>query len=239
MKQFFGIFLLAALFTACGAPPSTLANASDTSTASRPNPLAGADREVPLLANLPFDQNREGLEKAYFASGCFWCTEAIFERVRGVEVVMSGYTGGPEAFPTYQQVAGGQTGHAEAVVVYYDPEIVSYAQLVTFFFASHDPTQVDRQGPDVGPQYRSGIFYLDEAQRETAAEAKAQLDASGTYERPIATEITAAGPFYVAEPYHQDYYEQHPYNPYIIRVSRPKVEKFEREYAAFLKPEYR
>lgn len=191
------------------------------------------------LSELAIDQQKEGIEKAYFASGCFWCTEAVFERVEGVTDVLSGYTGGEEVNPTYRQVSAARTGHAEAVVVYYKPKVVSYEQLVEFFFASHDPTQVNRQGPDVGPQYRSGIFYLNEAQKEIATTYKAKLDNSDKYSRAIATEITEAGPFYVAEAYHQDYYEQHPGNPYIINVSRPKVEKFVKEYAKYLKEPYR
>lgn len=190
------------------------------------------------LDELPLSENLNALSQAYFASGCFWCTEAIFERVAGVEAVLSGYTGGVEAAPNYQDVAYGRTSHAEAVVVFFDPKVVSYEQLVDFFFASHDPTQVNRQGPDVGPQYRSGIFYLDTQQREIATAAKRALDSSGAYKRPIATEISPAGPFWVAEDYHQDYYERHPTHPYVLRVSRPKVEKFIREYRAYLKPKY-
>lgn len=217
------------LFTlmSCQSRPQT----AEAATASTTN-------GTPALASLDLDTRYDSLAKAYFASGCFWCTEAVFERVRGVADVRSGYTGGPEENPTYEQVSNHQTGHAEAVVVYYDPEVVSYEQLVEFFFASHDPTQVDRQGPDVGKQYRSGIFYLDEAQRRTAEAYKQQLDASGKYNRPIATEITAAGPFYLAEDYHQDYYARNPNQPYVYNVSRPKVEKFEKEYAQYLKPEY-
>lgn len=190
------------------------------------------------LTTASLDEQYTDLEKAYFASGCFWCTEAVFERVAGVVDVYSGYTGGEIEDPTYEQVSSGRTRHAEAVVVYYNPDEVSYAQLVEFFFASHDPTQINRQGPDVGPQYRSGIFYLDAEQQKIAAEYKQKLDQSGKYDRPIATEITAAGPFYVAEEYHQDYYELHPDNSYIVNVSKPKVDKFMKEYRQYLKPEY-
>ncbi|MGF1453732.1 MAG: peptide-methionine (S)-S-oxide reductase MsrA [Opitutales bacterium] len=181
----------------------------------------------------------EGLETAFFASGCFWCTETVFERVAGVETVLSGYIGGPEKRPAYHDVAYGRTGHAEAVAVYYDPDEVSYEELLTYFFASHDPTQVDRQGPDVGPQYRSGIFYRNDRQKELATGKKQALNNSGKYDRPIATEITPAGTFWVAEAYHQGFYERNPNHPYIRSVSRPKVEKFEREYADALKPRYR
>ena len=173
-------------------------------------------------------------EQAIFASGCFWCTEEVFERVVGVQAVYSGYIGGSDPNPTYREVSAGITDFAEAVVVYYDPEIVSYDLLLEFFYASHDPTQINRQGPDVGAQYRSGVFYLDEEQKTKAMTYQEKLDNSGKYDRKIATEITAASTFYLAEAYHQNYYPAHPENPYIQRVSRPKVEKFAKEYAQYL-----
>ncbi len=195
--------------------------------------------DTPELSTLEVDQQHADLSKAYFASGCFWCTEAVFERVEGVVDVLSGYTGGEEVNPTYREVSSATTGHAEAVVVYFDSEKVSYENLVKIFFGSHDPTQVNGQGPDIGPQYRSGIFYLNEEQRTTAQNVKQQLEAEGVYSKPIATEITEAGLFYVAEGYHQDYYESHQGNPYVRNVSKPKVEKFMKEFSEFLKEEYK
>lgn len=185
------------------------------------------------------DQQRARLDTVYFASGCFWCTEAVFERVQGVVDVVSGYAGGTRENPTYQQVSRGATDHAESVRVVYDPEEVSYRELVEMFFASHDPTQVDRQGPDVGPQYRSAIWYKNDQEASTAREVKQELDNSGKYSKPIATEITALNRFWIAEDYHQNYYEIHPNDPYIRSVSRPKVEKFMKEYKDKLKAEYK
>ncbi|RME98331.1 MAG: peptide-methionine (S)-S-oxide reductase [Bacteroidetes bacterium] len=194
--------------------------------------------QTPNLSESGLNERFAGYERAIFAGGCFWCMEEVFQRVAGVQAVYSGYVGGEEVHPSYREVASGSTGHAEAVVVYYDKELVTYEQLLEFFYASHDPTQVNRQGPDVGRQYRSGVFYLNEAQREAAIKYQQQLNDSGHYNKPIATEITAAGPFYVAEAYHQDYYPQHMDNPYIQRVSKPKVEKFTKAYRAYLKPAY-
>ncbi len=175
---------------------------------------------------------------AYFASGCFWCTEAVFERVNGVSEVVSGYAGGKRANPTYTQVSMGLTSHAEAVRIVYDPEVVSYELLVEFFYASHDPTQLNRQGPDVGKQYRSEIFYNTEEEREAAEKRRDYLNKSGKYDTEIVTKITAFTNFYDAEDYHQDYYKNHPNQPYVYSVSRPKVEKFVKEYKQYLKPEY-
>lgn len=179
------------------------------------------------------------LDTAIFASGCFWCTEAIFERVKGVEDVVSGYSGGEKANPSYQEVSAGRTDHAEAVRVVYDPEVVTYQELVEMFFASHDPTQLNRQGPDVGKQYRSAIFYRNDTEKKVAKEVLEKLENSGKYRQPIVTEITAFTNFYEAEDYHQNYYELHPNEPYVASVSRPKVEKFMKEYKHKLKEKYR
>lgn len=178
-------------------------------------------------------------DTAYFASGCFWCTEAVFERVEGVGEVVSGYSGGNKPNPTYDEVAAGETDYAESVRVIYDPEIVSYSELVEIFYGSHDPTQLNRQGPDIGKQYRSAIFYETEKQKEIAEEWKQKLDASGKYDKPIVTKISKFDEFYVAEDYHQNYYERHPNNSYIYNVSRPKVEKFMKEFKHQLKDKYK
>ena len=179
------------------------------------------------------------LDTAIFASGCFWCTEAIFERVKGVHEVVSGYSGGVKKNPTYREVSAGVTKYAEAVRVLFDPKVITYPELVEMFFASHDPTQVNRQGPDVGAQYRSEIFYLNNAQKEIAEKIKNELDGSGKYTKPIATKVTAFTTFYDAEDYHQNYYEIHPNQGYVYNVSRPKVEKFVKEYKDKLKDVYK
>lgn len=179
------------------------------------------------------------LDTAIFASGCFWCTEAVFERVKGVEDVVSGYSGGTKPNPTYEEVGAGRTDYAEAVRVLYNPEVVTYEELVEMFFASHDPTQLNRQGPDIGKQYRSAIFYKTDTQQEIAKKVMSQLDKSGKYKTPIVTEVTKFTTFYEAEGYHQNYYELHPNQPYVASVSRPKVEKFMKEYKDKLKDKYK
>ncbi|QYY37468.1 peptide-methionine (S)-S-oxide reductase MsrA [Ruficoccus sp. ZRK36] len=164
-------------------------------------------------------------QQAIFAGGCFWCTEAIYARIDGVLKVESGYIGGDVPNPTYQQVCTGTTGHAEAIRVSFDPEKVSYEQLVRLFFAAHDPTTLNRQGADVGTQYRSAIFTLDDAQADTAERVKKEIDASGEFSRPIVTEITPATTFYPAEDYHQDYFERNSSAPYCQVVIAPKLKK--------------
>lgn len=178
-------------------------------------------------------------DTAYFASGCFWCTEAVFERVEGVGEVVSGYSGGTSPNPTYNEVAAGRTDYAESVRVIYDPNVISYSELVEIFYGSHDPTQLNRQGPDVGKQYRSAIFYQTDEQKRIAQEWKQKLDNSGKYDDPIVTKISAFMSFYIAEEYHQDYYANHPNNRYIVNVSKPKVEKFEKEFQDKLKDKYK
>lgn len=174
-------------------------------------------------------------KKAYFASGCFWCVEAIFESVRGVEEAISGYSGGKEANPTYEQVSRGSTGHAEAVEVYYDPDVVSFETLVEVYYGSHNPTTVDGQAPDFGKQYRSIIFYQNDEEKKIAEDYKAKLEASGKYDEPIATEIVPFKKFWVAEDYHQNYERNHPDQPYVKNVSIPRLRKFQAKYPELLK----
>ncbi len=174
-------------------------------------------------------------EQATFAGGCFWCLEAVFERLRGVERVVSGYTGGSVPSPTYEQVCSGATGHAEAVQITFDPEVISYRELLDFFFAFHDPTTRDRQGPDVGTQYRSAIFTHSPAQEAAAREAIAELERAGTWGAPVVTQIAPLGRFYPAEEYHQEYFRRNPERMYCQAVVAPKVAKLRREYAERLK----
>ena len=175
------------------------------------------------------------LEVATFAGGCFWCTEAYFEKLKGVQRVISGYCGGKEKNPTYQQVSNGQTGHAESVQVFYDPEQISYNELLKVHFATHDPTTIDRQGPDVGNQYRSVVFYHNQQQKALAENYIAGLNLSGKYKGKIVTQVVPFSHFYEAEKYHQDYYRLNPNDPYVTNVARPKVKKFETEFRSSLK----
>ncbi|MGV3638911.1 MAG: peptide-methionine (S)-S-oxide reductase MsrA [Adhaeribacter sp.] len=195
---------------------------------SRPKPQALSQAEL------------AGTETAVFAGGCFWCTEAVFERVQGVKQVISGYAGGSEKNPSYEQVSNGLTGHTESVEVYYDPQVVSYQDLLEMFFAAHDPTTLNRQGPDVGPQYRSAIFYRNAGQQQAAQAYIGELKEKGAFARPIVTEVKPLTTFWPAEDYHQDYYEleENKSNPYIINVTAPKVNKFVKQFHDKLKPAY-
>lgn len=173
----------------------------------------------------------EKLAKATFGGGCFWCVEAVFENVRGVEDVVSGYAGGRRANPNYKQVCTGRTGHAEVCEIKYNPKEVSFKELLEIFWKTHDPTTLNRQGVDVGTQYRSVIFYHDVEQKKVAEKYKKSLDESGAFANKIVTQITKAPKFYVAEDYHQDYYRKNPGQGYCAAVVRPKVEKFKKAFA--------
>jgi peptide-methionine (S)-S-oxide reductase len=175
-------------------------------------------------------------DTATFANGCFWCTEAIFEELEGVISATSGYTGGKTENPTYKQVCTGETGHAEALQIVYDPAKISFDELLEVFWETHDPTTLNRQGNDVGTQYRSGIFYHNEEQKQKAEKYKAELDKSGAFDKPIVTEITPFTKFYAAEDYHQQYFDNNENaNPYCRIVIRPKVDKFRKVFKDKLK----
>jgi peptide-methionine (S)-S-oxide reductase len=174
-------------------------------------------------------------ETAYLGGGCFWCVEAAINQLKGVESVRSGYMGGRVADPTYQQVCSGRTGHVEIAEVVFDPAVISYNDLLHVFFTLHDPTTLNRQGNDVGEQYRSVIFYRDEAQKKTAEEAIAELTREKVFGAPIVTAVEPASTFYVAEDYHQDYFANNSMQPYCIAVVAPKVKKIRDKYAARLK----
>ncbi|HET9274806.1 MAG TPA: peptide-methionine (S)-S-oxide reductase MsrA [Gemmatimonadales bacterium] len=174
-------------------------------------------------------------EVATLAGGCFWCLEAVFERLDGVRRVVSGYTGGRMSRPSYRDVCSGTTGHAEAIQVEFDPAQISYSELLEIFFAFHDPTTLNRQGPDQGTQYRSAIFYHDERQRAAAEALVARLEAEAVFDRPIVTELAPLGEFFAAEPYHQEYYRRNPEQAYCQAWIAPKVAKLRSRYAARLK----
>ena len=169
---------------------------------------------------------------ATFGGGCFWCTEAVFRELRGVEQVESGYAGGSVERPSYEAVCSGRTGHAEVVQVTYDPRVVSYRDLLEVFFATHDPTTENRQGADVGTQYRSTVLYHDDEQRLTAEATIAELERDGAFEDPIVTKVEPLGTFWPAERYHQEYYERNARQPYCQVVIAPKLAKFRQKFAA-------
>jgi peptide-methionine (S)-S-oxide reductase len=180
------------------------------------------------------DQQLQDYETAYFASGCFWCVEAIFESVKGVKEVVSGYSGGTEKNPTYEEVAYGRTRHAEAVEVYYDPKVISFQKLVQVFFGSHDPTSLNRQGPDKGAQYRSIAFYKNEDEKKIIEDKIAILNEELAPEK-VAAEVMKFEKFWVGEDYHQDYEKLHPNQGYIQAVSVPRLKRFQAKFPDLIK----
>ena len=209
-------FLFLSVSTACG---------NGTEQNKTPPEIANAEPvEVPA---------QEGLERAYFASGCFWCVEAVYESVKGVKEAISGYSGGHTKNPTYESSNTGRTGHAEAVEVIYDPEIIDFATLVDVYFGSQDPTQKNGQGPDIGSQYRSIIFFQNEEQKQIIEEKIEALEKE--LGKEVAAEVLPFQKFWKAEEYHQDYEVNHPENPYIQKVSIPRIQKFKRKFPHLLK----
>jgi peptide-methionine (S)-S-oxide reductase len=176
------------------------------------------------------NQESAGTDTATFGAGCFWCVEAIFQQLKGVKQVASGYMGGQRVNPSYEQVCSGATGHAEVIQVVYDPSVISYPELLEVFWSVHDPTTLNRQGADVGTQYRSVVFYHSAAQQELANAYREKLNASGSFDQPIVTEISPATVFYVAEKYHQNYYNDNGSQPYCSLVIKPKVDKFQKVF---------
>lgn len=215
--KFLILNFISLLLLACG-------NQAEKSNATKPE-IANAE---PVEASV-----QDGMKKAYFASGCFWCVEAVYESVEGVEEAISGYSGGHTKNPTYEQSNTGKTGHAEAVEVIYDPEVVSFKTLVEVYFGSQDPTQVNGQGPDRGSQYRSIIFYQNEEQKNIIEEVKAEV--AKNYDEPIAAEILPFQKFWKAEDYHQNYEKNNPNNPYIRNVSIPRLNRFKSKFPELLK----
>lgn len=225
---FIGLSLttMLALFSGC-----------EKSLTQEDRPVAIAD-EQPQPKTAPAAQEvEEGLEVATLGSGCFWCTEAVFRELKGVKSAVSGYSGGAVPNPTYKAVSAGTTGHAEVIQVTFDPKQISFTDLLKAFWETHDPTTLNRQGADVGTQYRSAVFYHNEQQKEEATAYKKQLDESGKFKSPIVTEITDFKEFYPAEDYHQDYFNLNPNQQYCQYVIRPKLEKFRSKFADKLKTE--
>lgn len=175
------------------------------------------------------------MQIAIFAGGCFWCTEPVFTQLKGVVKVESGYIGGQTLNPTYKLICNGDTGHAEGIRITFDEELVTYETLLEVFLVSHDPTTLNRQGNDVGTQYRSAIFYVDEAQKQAAELMIKEFEVAQVYQAPIVTEVTAASTFYPAEDYHQYYFAKNPSNPYCLAVAAPKAAKIRTKYAQLIK----
>ncbi|WP_273566335.1 peptide-methionine (S)-S-oxide reductase MsrA [Maribacter halichondriae] len=211
----------------------TLISACCQSKTKESNKAQNSETQKEEIAPTPQDLSQ--YETAYFASGCFWCVEAIFESVKGVKEVISGYSGGKEKNPTYEQVGGGLTSHAEAVEVYYDPKEISFTKLVQVFFGSHDPTSFNRQGPDRGPQYRSVAFYKNAEEKKIIEDYMNALREQNVYDAPIVTEVTPFEIFYDAEEYHQDYELKNPNNSYIRNVSIPRLNRFKKNFPEYLK----
>jgi peptide-methionine (S)-S-oxide reductase len=189
-----------------------------------------------LIMNLITNsQNKVKMEIATFGSGCFWCSEAIFEQLKGVESAVSGYSGGKTENPTYKDVCTGETGHAEVIQITFNPEIISFKELLEVFWQTHDPTTLNRQGADVGTQYRSVIFYHNQDQKELAEGFKKKLDEAKIYSKPIVTEISPFTKFYNAEDYHQDYYNNNKFQPYCSFTITPKLDKFKKVFKEKIK----
>jgi len=196
-----------------------------------------ARAQVPAFAAAPRVTPAKGEQVAVLAGGCFWGVDAVFKHVKGVSSVVSGYSGGGAATAHYQVVSTGATGHAESVKITYDPSQISYSELLRVFFSvAHDPTQLNRQGPDVGSQYRSAIFFANEAQQETAQAYIAQLNKSGVFSAPIVTQVVPLDRFYAAEDYHQNYLALHPYQPYIVFNDMPKLRRLQQQFPVLYRP---
>jgi peptide-methionine (S)-S-oxide reductase len=179
--------------------------------------------------------SNDNLETATLGAGCFWCVEAVFDDLRGVEDVVSGYSGGHTENPTYREVCSETTGHAEVTEIKFDPEVISFADILRVFFAVHDPTTLNRQGNDIGSSYRSAIFYHSDQQKRTAEEIIKEVTEAGIYDNPIVTEVTKFDKFYPAEDYHQEYFANNPTQPYCAAVVAPKVAKFRKQFVSRLK----
>lgn len=197
--------------------------------------------EEPQRIRLNSDKGKKSMndlqqtETAILGAGCFWCVEAVYQQLNGVLSVQSGYCGGTTDKPTYKEVCSGTTGHAEVCKIVFDPAVISFTELLEVFWSVHDPTTLNRQGADVGTQYRSAIFYTSQKQKELAESYKTQLNASGTFSDPIVTEITSAAEFFPAEDYHNDYFNRNPNQGYCTMVVRPKVEKFKKAFSDKIK----
>lgn len=213
----------------------TLLSSCESSASQEDRPVALAEAQPQNEMEMVALKSDDGLEVVTLGSGCFWCTEAVFRELKGVKSAVSGYSGGAVPNPTYKAVCSGTTGHAEVIQVTFDPKVIPFTDILKVFWETHDPTTLNRQGADVGTQYRSAVFYHNEKQKEQATAYKKQLNESGQFKDPIVTEITEFKKFYPAEDYHQDYFKLNPNQPYCRAVIRPKLEKFRSKFSDKLK----
>lgn len=219
----FSLFTVISIATGCSFKNSSVKTSSDTKES-----IQKEEKNFKMT-------DTAKLEKAVLGAGCFWCVEAIFQDIKGVEKVESGYSGGTVKNPTYKEVCTGTTGHAEVIQLTFDPSVVSYEQLLTVFFHVHDPTTMNKQGADVGTQYRSAIFYINDGQKISAEKVKEEISKSGLWDDLIVTEITPLAEYYPAEDYHQNYFNDNPSQSYCSYVIAPKVKKFYKEFDYLLK----
>ena len=238
MQYLLSLFIALVAFTQCNSPENT-STTTETATTAKTGLTKQTNEVIPVEDYVKMNPELSDYSVATFAGGCFWCTEAAFERIRGVKDVISGYAGG-KGVPSYRSLGGPGT-HVESIQIWYDAEVVSYETLLDVLFVAHDPTQVDRQGPDVGAQYRSEVWYHNDEQKKALTDKIAYLNKSGKFSKPIATRVSSYDGFYVAEGYHQNYYELPPYSNagYVANVTRPKVEKVIATFPELLKEEYK
>jgi len=232
------ILLLTSLgmLSQCNAPKNNNGDQEET-LAPASNKITKKDTYP--VAEYTSDNDLSEWSTAVFAGGCFWCTEAAFERIDGVVDVISGYTGGKEEYPDYNGVGRGETGHTEGIYIYYNPEVISYETLLEVLWVAHDPTTLNRQGPDRGTQYRSGIYYRSDAEKAIIDNSIDALNKKGTYSNPVVTEVAPYEQFWVAEKYHQNFYELNPNQGYVRSVSRPKVKKVLKAFPDLIKKQYK
>ncbi len=235
LLNYLWIVLWGSLMISCSSQKSTAEKQDNGTEVSTETAAAITQNGITNINDYKVGKAYEQSPYAVFAGGCFWCIEGALQQIDGIIDVVSGYSGGDQAYPTYHEVGSGTTGHAESVVVFYDPAKLDYHTLLELFFEAHDPTQANGQGPDIGPEYRAIVFYENEEQKQEVEAYIKELNASGKYDRPIVTEVSPYKSFWVAEAYHQDYYEHHPENPYVQNVSKPKVEKIARLFKDLLK----
>ena len=233
------LFLVLFIAQSCGSNKLPVPSENTTTPSTNQRSLKNTNDKTYPIKEYTETNNLGQYAQAIFAGGCFWCTEAAFERIEGVVDVISGYAGGHKEYPTYAETGTGKTGHTESIYIYYDSAVISYETLLDVLFVAHDPTTLNSQGPDHGEEYRSAIFYKSEKELEVINNKIEKLNQSDTFTNEIVTEVSPYKEFWVAEGYHQNYYELHPKHPYVSRVSKPKVLKVSKKFNSILKAKYK